>query len=91
MAMEHFVDRRSLFPSLRFCQYSKLQNIGKRESVPNATIASSVSKDHCVVRVYGSIYRWQLFFEKIGLYNPCILEMSELSVVNSNSLAAMIT
>ncbi|GBO23936.1 hypothetical protein AVEN_88225-1 [Araneus ventricosus] len=37
MAMEHFVDRRSPFPSPRFCQYSKLQNMGKRESVPNAT------------------------------------------------------
>ncbi|GBN73049.1 hypothetical protein AVEN_183256-1 [Araneus ventricosus] len=35
--MEHFVDRRGPFPSPRFCQYSKLQNMGKRKSVPNAT------------------------------------------------------
>ncbi|GBL92347.1 hypothetical protein AVEN_35875-1 [Araneus ventricosus] len=31
--------------------------MGKRESVPSATIAFSFSKGHCVVRVYGSIYR----------------------------------
>ncbi|GBM25964.1 hypothetical protein AVEN_193892-1, partial [Araneus ventricosus] len=48
MAMGHFVDRRSPFPSPRFCQYSKLRNMGKRESVPNATIASSFSEGHCV-------------------------------------------
>ncbi|GBM91979.1 hypothetical protein AVEN_136560-1 [Araneus ventricosus] len=36
---------------------TKFQNMGKRESVPNATIASSFSKGHCVVRVYCSIYR----------------------------------
>ncbi|GBM73533.1 hypothetical protein AVEN_218511-1 [Araneus ventricosus] len=29
MAMEHFVDRRSPFPSPRFCQYSKLQNMAR--------------------------------------------------------------
>ncbi|GBN46267.1 hypothetical protein AVEN_140435-1 [Araneus ventricosus] len=52
MAMEHFVDRRSPFPSPRFCQYSKLQNMGKRESVPNATIASSFSKGHCVMAAF---------------------------------------
>ncbi|GBM63287.1 hypothetical protein AVEN_224142-1 [Araneus ventricosus] len=30
MTVEHFVDRRRPFPSPRFCQYSKLQNMGKR-------------------------------------------------------------
>ncbi|GBM06498.1 hypothetical protein AVEN_58333-1 [Araneus ventricosus] len=64
-AMEHFVDRRSPFPSPRFCQYSKLQNIGKRESVPNATIASSFSKGPCVVWVYGSIYRLPFLFQGV--------------------------
>ncbi|GBN00627.1 hypothetical protein AVEN_199877-1 [Araneus ventricosus] len=32
--MEHFVDRRSPFPSRRFCQYSKLQNMGKARENP---------------------------------------------------------
>ncbi|GBM91894.1 hypothetical protein AVEN_112922-1 [Araneus ventricosus] len=62
MSMEHFLDRRSPFLSPRFCQYSKLKNMGKRESVPNATISSSFSKGHCVVRVYGSIYHFSFLF-----------------------------
>ncbi|GBM82318.1 hypothetical protein AVEN_193562-1 [Araneus ventricosus] len=62
MAIEHFVDRRSPFPSLRFCQYSEFQNMGMRKSFPNANIASSFSKGHCVVRIYGSIYRWPFRF-----------------------------
>ncbi|GBM61564.1 hypothetical protein AVEN_96161-1 [Araneus ventricosus] len=73
MAMEHFVDRRSPFPSPRFCQYSKLQNMGKRESVPNATIASSFSIGHCVVRVYGSIYHWSVLFRGDWFFGSCNL------------------
>ncbi|GBM41719.1 hypothetical protein AVEN_173122-1 [Araneus ventricosus] len=40
----------------------KIAEYGKRESVKNATIVSSFSKGHCVVRVYGSIYRWPILF-----------------------------
>ncbi|GBL89659.1 hypothetical protein AVEN_104616-1 [Araneus ventricosus] len=70
MAIEHFADRRSPFASPRFYQYSKLQNMDKKESVPNATIASSFSEGHCVVRVYGSIYSWPFLFEEIALSGP---------------------
>ncbi|GBM02986.1 hypothetical protein AVEN_14502-1 [Araneus ventricosus] len=73
MAMEHFVDRRSPFPSPRFCQYSELQNMGKRESVPNVTIASSFSKGHCVVRVYGIIYSWLFIFRGDWSFGTCSL------------------
>ncbi|GBM45571.1 hypothetical protein AVEN_70558-1 [Araneus ventricosus] len=65
-----FLDRRSPFPSPRFCQYTKLQNMGKRKSVPNATIASSFSEGQCVVRVYGSIYRWPFLFRGNGPSGP---------------------
>ncbi|GBO46447.1 hypothetical protein AVEN_116590-1 [Araneus ventricosus] len=51
MAMENFVHRRSPFPSPRFCEYSKLLNMGKRESVP---IASSYSEGHCVIGTFCS-------------------------------------
>ncbi|GBN45640.1 hypothetical protein AVEN_99127-1 [Araneus ventricosus] len=47
--------------------------MGKRESVPNTNIAASFSKGHCVVRVYGRIYRWPFlfrFFEEIGPSGP---------------------
>ncbi|GBL91084.1 hypothetical protein AVEN_184456-1 [Araneus ventricosus] len=70
MVMEHIVDRGSPFPSPRFYQYSKFQNMGKRESVSNATITSSFSEGHCAVRVYGSIYRWPFFFEEFGSLGP---------------------
>ncbi|GBN68634.1 hypothetical protein AVEN_10309-1 [Araneus ventricosus] len=70
MAMEHFVDRRNPFPSPRFWQYSKLQNMGKRESVPNATIASSFSKGHCVVRFTASFIVGPFFSEEIGPSGP---------------------
>ncbi|GBO09608.1 hypothetical protein AVEN_138185-1 [Araneus ventricosus] len=73
MAMENFVDRRSPFPSRRFCQYSKLKDISKREFVPNATIASSFLKGHCVVRVYGSIYRWSFLFRGDWSFGSCKL------------------
>ncbi|GBO25614.1 hypothetical protein AVEN_207854-1 [Araneus ventricosus] len=62
MAMGHFMDSRSPFPSPRFLQYSKLQNMGKRECIRNATIGSSFSEAQCVMRVYGSIYRWPFLF-----------------------------
>ncbi|GBM23777.1 hypothetical protein AVEN_271137-1 [Araneus ventricosus] len=71
--MEHFVDKRSPFPSSRFYQYSKLQNMGKRESVPNAAIASSFSKGHCVALVYGSIYRWPFLFRGDWSFGFCNL------------------
>ncbi|GBN61204.1 hypothetical protein AVEN_71519-1 [Araneus ventricosus] len=70
MAVEHFEDRRSPFPSPRFCQYLKLQNMGKRESVPNVTIASSFSKGHCVVWVYVAFIVGSFFFEDIGPSGP---------------------
>ncbi|GBO16540.1 hypothetical protein AVEN_150120-1 [Araneus ventricosus] len=47
--------------------------MGKRESVPNATIASSFSKDHCVVRVYVSIYRWPFLFRGDCSFGSCNL------------------
>ncbi|GBL82020.1 hypothetical protein AVEN_50594-1 [Araneus ventricosus] len=65
MAMGHFVDRRSPFPSPRFCQFSKLQNLGKRESVPNATIASSFSKGHWCGFTAAFIVG-PFFFQEIG-------------------------
>ncbi|GBO03866.1 hypothetical protein AVEN_44356-1 [Araneus ventricosus] len=74
-AMEQIVDRQSPFPSPRFWQYTKLQNMGKKESVPKATIASSFSEGQCVVRVYGSIYCWPFLirgdwsFRSCNLYN----------------------
>ncbi|GBN20788.1 hypothetical protein AVEN_114359-1 [Araneus ventricosus] len=69
MAMEHFVDRRSPFPSPSICQHSKLQNMGKGEYVPNATIVSSFSKGHCCAgfRQHLSL---ALFFEEIGPSGP---------------------
>ncbi|GBL89710.1 hypothetical protein AVEN_104656-1 [Araneus ventricosus] len=70
MAMEHFADRRSPFPSPRSYQYSKLQNMEKRESVASATIASSFSEGHCMVRVYGSLYCWPFLFEEIAPSGP---------------------
>ncbi|GBL92034.1 hypothetical protein AVEN_102588-1 [Araneus ventricosus] len=68
-----FCGQTSAFPSPRFCQYSNLQNMGKRESVPNATISSSFSKGHCVVRVYGSFYRWLFPFRGDWSFGFCNL------------------
>ncbi|GBN05238.1 hypothetical protein AVEN_135340-1 [Araneus ventricosus] len=73
MTMEHFVDSRSPFPSPRFCEYSKFLIMGKRESVPNATIASSYSEDHCVVRGYGSINRWPFLLRGDWTFGFCNL------------------
>ncbi|GBM43865.1 hypothetical protein AVEN_256737-1 [Araneus ventricosus] len=44
--------------------------MGKRESVPKATISSSFSEGHCVLWVYGSIYRWPFFSEEIDHSGP---------------------
>ncbi|GBM04965.1 hypothetical protein AVEN_126110-1 [Araneus ventricosus] len=71
--LARMADRRSPFPSPRFCQYSKLQNMGNRESVPKATIASSFSKGHYMVRVYGSIYRWPFLFRGYCSFRSCNL------------------
>ncbi|GBN20410.1 hypothetical protein AVEN_177691-1 [Araneus ventricosus] len=60
-------------PHFHLHQYSKLKNMGKRESVPNATIASSFSKGDCVVRVYGSIYRWPFLFRGDFSFGSCNL------------------
>ncbi|GBM84343.1 hypothetical protein AVEN_99920-1 [Araneus ventricosus] len=57
----------------RFCQYSKLQNMGRRESVPNVTIGSSFSKGHSVVLVYGSIYSWSFLFLGDSTFGSCNL------------------
>ncbi|GBM40272.1 hypothetical protein AVEN_248293-1 [Araneus ventricosus] len=70
MAMEHFVCRGSPFPSPRFCQYSKLQNMGKRKSIPNATIASSFSKGHYVVLFTAAFIVGSFFFEEIDPSSP---------------------
>ncbi|GBM13561.1 hypothetical protein AVEN_266909-1 [Araneus ventricosus] len=42
-----------------------------REFVPNATIASSFSKGHCVVRVYDSIYSWPFLFRGDWSFGSC--------------------
>ncbi|GBM60294.1 hypothetical protein AVEN_81652-1 [Araneus ventricosus] len=70
---ETFCGQMKPFPSPRFCKYPKLQNMVKRESAPNAVIASSFSKGHCVVRVYGSIYRWTFLFRGDWSFGSCNL------------------
>ncbi|GBN46004.1 hypothetical protein AVEN_271455-1 [Araneus ventricosus] len=44
-----------------------------RSKVPNATIASSFSKGHCVVRAYGSIRRWPFLFRGDWSFGSCNL------------------
>ncbi|GBO06014.1 hypothetical protein AVEN_189118-1 [Araneus ventricosus] len=51
----------------------KIAEYGKRESVPNATIASSFSKGNCVVWVYSSIYRWSFLFRGDWSFRSCNL------------------
>ncbi|GBN70459.1 hypothetical protein AVEN_164132-1 [Araneus ventricosus] len=71
MAMGHFVDRRIRFPSPRFRQYSKLQNMGKRESIRNATIGSSFSEGVNVWCGFTAAFIvGPFFFEEIGPSDP---------------------
>ncbi|GBN29571.1 hypothetical protein AVEN_112233-1 [Araneus ventricosus] len=70
MTMEHFVDRRSPFGLPRFCQYSKLQNVDKRESVPNETIASSFSKIAVWRGFKAAFIVDPFFFAEIGPSGP---------------------
>ncbi|GBM88068.1 hypothetical protein AVEN_268497-1 [Araneus ventricosus] len=51
----------------------KIAEYAKREYVPNATIASSFSEGHCVLRVYGSIYRWPFLFRGDWSFGSCNL------------------
>ncbi|GBO27846.1 hypothetical protein AVEN_29604-1 [Araneus ventricosus] len=46
--------------------------MGKKESVPNATIASAFSKSHCVVRLTAAFIVDPFFFEEIGPLGPVI-------------------
>ncbi|GBM41709.1 hypothetical protein AVEN_173114-1 [Araneus ventricosus] len=51
----------------------KIAEYGKRESVKNATIAYSFSKGHCMLRVYGSSYRWPILFRGDWSFASCNL------------------
>ncbi|GBN64344.1 hypothetical protein AVEN_108990-1 [Araneus ventricosus] len=66
----------------------KIAEYGKGRIRSNATIASSFSKGHCVVRVYGSIYRWPFLFEEIGPSGPitCIVNGTRNESLSRNQL-----
>lgn len=68
VAMEHFIDRRSPFPSPKFYRYSKLKNMGKWEAILNVTIASLFSKRYCEVRVYSRTYPCPFFSRRLVLW-----------------------
>ncbi|GBN54401.1 hypothetical protein AVEN_172555-1 [Araneus ventricosus] len=68
-------------------QYSKLQNMGKRESVPNATITSSFSKGNCVLNK--QIYRCaRIILQKlsrVGSPEKTVTEKTALVLISNTN------
>ena len=71
MTVEYFVNTQSPIPFKRICQYSELRNIGNRKYTFKSTSTTSFCTGHCVMRVYGIIYYWAIFFHEDGWFWSC--------------------
>ncbi|GBN59864.1 hypothetical protein AVEN_7901-1 [Araneus ventricosus] len=88
MDMGHFVGRRIPFPSPRFCKYSKLQNIGKRESVQMQPLPLHSQKVTVWCGFTAAFIVGPFFFEEIGPSGPvtCTVNGTRYEYILRNQL-----
>ncbi|GFU32537.1 uncharacterized protein TNCV_1148181 [Trichonephila clavipes] len=70
MALEYPLDRRSPLSFGRFGEYSKLPNLGNRQSAFHLTSSATLTKSNGVVWVIHVFYSWPVFFEELGAGDP---------------------